>query len=315
MGTTKISEMKVVAALALCVLALAVAQEDDSYYWFQYGKFVSEFRPNTDLGASMSRFEIFKDNLKYIDAHNAGNAAYTMGVNQFADMTYEEVFETMLTAKPENYTAMEEHVIPEGEVLANSVDWRSTLPAVKNQGQCGSCWAFSAVAAMEGRHGKVDLSEQQIVDCDSTDGGCNGGWYHSAWDYIKSAGGADSESSYPYKGKAGSCHFSKSSVKAQVSGHKSATGEAKLKSALQSGVVSVAVDASKAFMFYKSGVFTGSCTKRINHAITAVGYSGSDYYLVRNSWGTTWGDKGYIKMAMGEDLCGIADYAAYPTIA
>ena len=196
----------------------------------------------------------------------------------------------------------------------------------------GCCWAFSAVAAMEGitqlKTGKlVSLSEQELVDCDTSgqDQGCEGGLMDDAFDFILNNKGLTTESNYPYKGIDGTCNSNEeSNHAAAITGHEDvpANSESALLKAVASQPISVAIDASGSdFQFYSSGVFTGECGTELDHGVTAVGYGasadGTKYWLVKNSWGTGWGQEGYIMMQRDVDaqegLCGIAMMASYPT--
>ncbi|EEF37250.1 cysteine protease, putative [Ricinus communis] len=285
----------------------------------------------------LRRFQIFKSNVVFIESFNtAGNKSYMLGINKFADLTNEEFrafwngYKRPLGAsrkitpfKYENVTA-----------LPSSIDWRSkgAVTPIKDQGVCGSCWAFSAVAATEGIHklrtGKlVSLSEQELVDCDvkGQDKGCQGGLMVDAFKFIKRHGGMTSEANYPYQGRDGKCDTKKEASRAvKITGYQAVpkNSEAALLKAVANQPVSVAIDAgSLSFQFYRSGIFTGICGKDINHGVAAVGYgrsnSGSKYWIVKNSWGTEWGEKGYIRMKRDvrskEGLCGIAMECSYPT--
>jgi len=213
-----------------------------------------------------------------------------------------------------------------------SVDLRSNpcMPDIKNQGQCGSCWAFAAVTPLEWQYcvkygHKVPLSEQQLVDCSQSFGnnGCNGGLYTNAWVYLKSSGGLESTAAYPYTAMDGLCQFYKSKVIAQISAayYTYKYDEAMKTAVAQIGPISVALFANSNFMSYHSGVFYDpTCsTDFINHGVVIVGYGtdnvGGDYWIVRNSWGPSWGLNGYILVKRGVNQCNINYLPAYPVIA
>ncbi|CAJ2654871.1 unnamed protein product [Trifolium pratense] len=254
------------------------------------------------------RFKIFTENVNYIEAFNnvANNKRY-----KTTSFKYENV-----------------------SVIPSTVDWRKkgAVTPVKNQGQCGCCWAFSAVATTEGIHklssGKlISLSEQELVDCDTkgVDEGCEGGLMDDAFKFIIQNHGLSTEAKYPYQGVDGTCNANKASINAvKITGYEDvpANNEQALQKAVANQPISVAIDASGSdFQFYKSGFFTGSCGTELDHGVTAVGYGasndGTKYWLVKNSWGTDWGEEGYIRMQRGVDaaegLCGIAIEASYPT--
>jgi len=283
------------------------------------------------------RFSVFIENMKLAAEHQAKNPMAEFGVTQFSDLTTEEFRSQYLTADPSfiNITGVPETKTnfsgPSWPGVAapnpTNYDWEAAgcLTAVKNQGQCGSCWAFSATETIEsywalGGHGLATLSPEQIVDCDTTCYGCNGGWPYLAYQYVQKNGGISSESSYPYiagNGKAGTCHSA--TVTARVTGYKNIAGEAGLYSQLSSasgGPVSVCVDAS-AWSSYRSGVLS-SCGTSVDHCVQATGYANygqnGAYWRVRNSWGASWGQNGYIYIAIGRNLCAIGNYATVVTV-
>ncbi|KAL3534314.1 hypothetical protein ACH5RR_002775 [Cinchona calisaya] len=281
-----------------------------------------------------NRYKIFKENVEFIDSFNkAGTKSYNLGINQFADLTNEEFRAARNGYKPKECIGTlfrYENV----SAVPSTMDWRKkgAVTGIKDQGQCGCCWAFSAVAAMEGIHqlktGKlISLSEQELVDCDTNgeDQGCNGGLMDDAFNFIISNNGLTTEANYPYQAVDGTCNTNKEANHvAKITGFEDvpANNEAALLKAVAHQPVSVAIDASgSAFQFYKNGVFTGDCGTELDHGVTAVGYGTSSdctkYWLVKNSWGTRWGENGYIRMQRDidaqEGLCGIAMQASYPT--
>ncbi|KDP40484.1 hypothetical protein JCGZ_24483 [Jatropha curcas] len=281
------------------------------------------------------RYKIFKENVERIDSFNSDTRrSYRLGVNQFADLTNEE-FNTarnrfkghMCSAQAGPFRYQNVTAVPA------TMDWRKkgAVTPIKDQGQCGSCWAFSAVAAVEGiaqiKTGKlIALSEQELVDCDNNgeDQGCQGGLMDDAFKFIEKHGLA-SEATYPYHAAESACNTKEEAKPAvKITGYEDvpANDEAALLNAVANQPVSVAIDASGfEFQFYSSGIFTGSCGTELDHGVAAVGYGvndGNKFWLVKNSWGTQWGEKGYIRMqrdiAAKEGLCGIAMQASYPTM-
>lgn len=201
---------------------------------------------------------------------------------------------------------------------AASVDWREkgAVTHVKNEGQCGSSWAFAATGAIEGLravtgHGLHSLSEQQLLDCSGAYGNqaCNGGYPVDAFRYVIANQGIASEAAYPYTARHGTCK--QASPVAEIAGYVQVRGEAALQEAVARQPVVAAVDSSN-WGSYRGGIFSGPCGRQLNHVVLVVGYT-SGYWIVKNSWGANWGNGGYILLARGRNLCGIGDAASYPT--
>ncbi|KAG6710598.1 hypothetical protein I3842_05G009400 [Carya illinoinensis] len=265
------------------------------------------------LGEKETRFEIFKDNLRFIDGHNKmENRTYKVGLNRFADLTNEEYRSIYLGGRMErknrlSRTHSDRYAYQAGEELPESVDWREkgAVVEVKDQGQCGSCWAFSTIGAVEGINkivtgDLISLSEQELVDCDNAyNQGCNGGLMDYAFQFIINNGGIDTEEDYQYRARDGACDPNRKNARVvTIDGYEDVpqNDENSLKKAVANQPVSVAIEAGgRAFQLYESGVFTGLCGTQLDHGVVAVGYgteNGIDYWLVRNSWGPRWGRMG-----------------------
>ncbi|CAN8328275.1 unnamed protein product [Cochlearia groenlandica] len=297
---------------------------------------------NNIINQQDERYNIFKDNLRFIDLHNENNknGTYKLGLTKFADLTNDEYRKLYLGAKTEPIRRIAKaknvnrkySTAVNGEVVPETVDWRQkgAVNAVKDQGSCGSCWAFSTAAAVEGINKIVtgeliSLSEQELVDCDNSyNQGCDGGLMDYAFQFIIKNGGLNTEQDYPYRGSNGKCNsLVKNSKVVTIDGYEDVPtkDETALKRAVSVQPVSVAIEAGgRIFQHYQSGIFTGKCGTELDHAVVAVGYgteNGVDYWIVRNSWGQRWGEDGYIRMErnlshLKSGKCGIAVEASYP---
>jgi len=257
------------------------------------------------------RERVYAENVAKIEAHNSNkDNTYTMGINQFTHLTQEEFAEAYLgTIVPTSNVAVDESFVSVGDV-----DWvaAGAVTGVKNQGNCGSCWAFSATGALEGLsklgYGSLQsFSEQQLVDCSGTYGNnaCQGGLMDYAFKFVKDHG-ITSEGAYPYKAVKGTCSTNSGSFK--ISGFTDVNGCTNLANALAGRPVSVAVDASL-WSNYAGGVFS-NCKTSLNHGVLLAGVTDA-YWYVKNSWGASWGEKGYIRLARG-NTCGICNQPSYP---
>ncbi|GER51562.1 cysteine protease CP8 [Striga asiatica] len=285
----------------------------DESLWGLYERWRSHHTVTRDLAEKKTRFNVFKSNVHHIHKVNQMDRPYKLKLNRFADMTNNE-FRNFYSSKIKHHrmfrgpkastTFMHEKV----DNLPASVDWRQqgAVTSIKDQGNC------------------VPLSEQELVDCEKDNEGCNGGLMENAYEFIKNKGGITTETVYPYKAQDMNCDAAKLNAPVvKIDGYENvpANDESALMKAVANQPVSVAIDASGSDMqFYSEGVFTGDCGTELDHGVAVVGYGetldGTKYWTVKNSWGTQWGEKGYIRFQRGVDakegLCGIAMEASYP---
>jgi len=325
-------KMRVFVVLALVALASAgkvrvKGTHERSDFAAHKAKYNKSFSPSEEN----MRHENYLVAIAEINRHNAeydqGKHTWFKGENEFLDWTQEE-FDARNGYTEGQIKTGRTHV-PKG-ASPDSVDWRQqgAVNGVKNQGQCGSCWAFGTVAALEGqtaiKKGNLpDCSEQQLVDCDRQSSGCQGGLPDFANQYIAQQGsnGLDTQSSYPYTARDGTCDTSKTqdgqNVCATINGHTNVPqGESSLQQAVGTvGPITIGVNASP-WSSYAGGIYDdSSCSARLNHAVAAVGYdTNQNYWIVRNSWGSSWGEQGYIRMVMGKNMCGLSNDASYPNV-
>lgn len=322
---------------AACAAKLAVADDAMKAEWEEYKKMFNKTYQSKD--EESSRFKKFYANKKFIDEHNKnftnGGVSYSMGLNQFSDMDHEEYVQHTSCAKVGSNDGPIYKPAADVDVatLPKSVDWRKNgyVTPVRAQGYCGACYAFSAVGALEGQQfrksGKlVPLSPQNIVDCSKKQGnlGCKGGWPFDSYNYVKQNKGIDTEKSYPYIDGDQPCKFRKDGVGATVTSIKMIKkgSESDLLIAVATeGPISVCIDATRdSFHHYKGGIIDdpGCSSSTSNHCVLVVGYgeeSGKKYWIVKNSWGEGFGQKGYAYMSRDKNnQCAIATFAVLPVV-
>lgn len=328
-------------AVAACVLAVSLALPFNVALDSEWEAYKTTYNKQYAQEHEALRRMIWERNVRLISTHNLeesrGVHTYTLGMNEYGDMTSEEFVSVMNGYKQNVSRTVCSKFSPPMNVdltsLPDTVDWRKEgyVTEIKNQGQCGSCWSFSATGSLEGQNFKktqklVSLSEKNLMDCSKPEGnqGCEGGLMDQAFAYVIKNKGIDTEESYPYKAKNGRCEFKAANIGAtEVSCMDIAKGsETDLQSAVATtGPISVAIDAShSSFQMYRSGVYSErrcSSTK-LDHGVLAVGYGtegSNDYWLVKNSWGKSWGQEGYIMMSRNDkNQCGIATSASFPTM-
>ncbi|XP_011297801.1 cathepsin L [Fopius arisanus] len=334
-----------IVVVALMATAQAVSFFDLVHEEFQTFKLQHKKNYENDIVENF-RMKIFMENKYKIAQHNTkyelGLVSYKLNLNKYADMLHHEFIGTLNgfnKTKKGGLKAIRKstgatYIEPVHVELPNTVDWREkgAVTPVKDQGHCGSCWAFSATGSLEGQHFRktgvlVSLSEQNLVDCSGKYGnnGCEGGLMDQAFQYIKANRGLDTEKSYPYDGQDEKCKFNPRNIGADDVGFVDIPqgDERKLKAAVATvGPVSIAIDAShQSFQFYSEGVYdeVECSSEELDHGVLIVGYGtdeeGRDYWLVKNSWGPSWGLDGYIKMSRNKgNQCGVASSASYPLV-
>jgi cathepsin L len=321
----------VVCVLLLACAAFALTEKE---YQASFTQWMQKFQRSYAHDEFQYRYRVFRTNLDYINTFNAQNKTMTLGMNQFGDLTNAEYRRMYLGLKmPKNARFPSVHPTPK-KVKAPPASWdwnkQGAVTPIKNQEQCGSCWAFSTTGSTEGCHfistkSLVSLSEQDLVDCSTAQGnqGCDGGLMTQAMDYIISNGGIDTESTYPYTAEDGTCNYnaanSGATLKSYVNVNQGDENDLQLKT--YTGPTSVAIDASQSsFQFYSGGVYyEPACSStQLDHGVLSIGWgtdssSSSDYWLVKNSWGTSWGLNGFIWMSRNKNNnCGIATMATLP---
>lgn len=316
----------------LAILSVALAAEISFDEWLiKFEKTEYAF----DAAKMAERRAIYENTVAEINEHNAKNQSWQMGVNAYSDLTWEEFKVYFNLNAPQKCSATNQGPVKNDFALPASVDWiaKGMVTKVKNQGSCGSCWAFSTTGAVESAwaiagNTLVELAEQQLVDCAGgpfKNNGCRGGLPSQAFQYLMWSGGQELGSDYKYTAKDGKCQFAKAKVKAVVKDEYNITvgdeSDVGLPAAVAKTPTSICYQVASDFRNYKSGVYDSKVCKNgpmdVNHAVLATGYdldsaSGKQYYMVKNSWGTSFGIKGYFKIVRGKNMCGIAVCSSYP---
>ncbi|XP_050517451.1 cathepsin L-like proteinase [Diabrotica virgifera virgifera] len=316
--------MKLLLVIACLIAGITADLNDYDQYVLFKAKHSKQYRITEDK----LRFQIFQNNLREIEEHNAryakGEVGWFKGVTPFADWTKEE-FKALLTRQAASKPKLTDNL---GSCIANSnvtlplfVDWRfkdAVLP-VRDQGQCGSCWAFSVVGALEGQvaihqNQRVPLSPQYLNDCSKRNNGCSGGMQEDTFEDIQSIG-ICADADYPYVAQDQDCRTDVKKAISSISGYKKCnpTEEDLISAVATVGPISSTVDAST-WSLYAGGILDDTnCGDWLNHAVLAVGYT-DDYILIKNSWGEDWGEEGYIKLARGHNICAINEDNSYPVL-
>jgi len=321
--------------LLLCCLSVALCLEIP--YVPSFDEWLVEF-PKTHYQNNPEEYayrkSVYESNVEEVQKINSKNLTWVAGTNAYSDLTWDE-FKDYFNIAPQDCsaTAKSGRSLPHS-TIPDTIDWRDKgmVTPVKNQGSCGSCWTFSTTGAVESAwaiagNTLTNLAEQQLVDCAGgfNNHGCNGGLPSQAFQYLMWAGGQEATADYRYTAKDGRCQFAASKIAASIKdefnitqGDESDTG---LPGAIVKGPVSICYQVVSDFRNYKSGVYQSTNCKNgphdVNHAVLAVGYgteSGLPYYMVKNSWGTSFGLQGYFKIIRGKNMCGLATCSSFPIV-
>ena len=327
--------------LIILLLTLVACEQDvDAIMFKNFQKFIKKYNKKyNSLKEYIARFHVFKSNV--ISALQE-KQSYSTGITKFSDMTFQEFSKIYLNLKYDAIGAanFNPFKVKPSNAAPVSWDWRDSgcVPSVKDQGSCGACWAFVAGDLLEFlycRHHKslVPLSQQMMIDCDTSDSGCNGGLMEYAFAWLKKNGGIMKETDYPYKGYKGTCKSDVSKyIDMTITGYKklgssssiySPVDEDEIKEFLyETGILGVAINANP-LQTYTGGIVdktSSQCpSSGINHSVVLVGYGhdttlNKDYWLLKNSWGKSWGESGYFRLKRGSGVCGVNTYVITPTV-
>jgi cathepsin L len=323
--------MKIVAALAALGFAAATPMGEYEHEFIKY--IAKQNRRYATKEEYTARLDEFSKNMKFIEEFSKKGTKQTVALNHMGDWSRTE-YRQLLGYKPHMRDVDSERVFAQDPAAnASSVDWRKegAVTGVKNQGQCGSCWTFSSTGSLEGRHFQksgvlTSFSEQQLVDCcnngvggcDNSQG-CNGGIMDEALTYTQTYD-LMTEADYPYTAQDGTCSYKGAGTGAGYNNASKTDIKPKDKTAFKAsiaqGPTSIAIEADQmAFQFYSGGILDSGCGDQLDHGVLAVGYgteSGEEYAIVKNSWGNTWGDAGYLKISLDNDSCGLMNQPVRP---
>lgn len=317
-------------ALLAASSAFHLSERDEVHF----RSWMAQYNRSYSMQEYHERLQIFTENKRRIHKHNEGNHTFKMGLNQFSDMTFGEFRKSFLWSEPQNCSATKGNYFSRNGPHPDSIDWREKgnyVTDVKNQGACGSCWTFSTTGCLESviaiNTGKlVPLSEQQLVDCaqDFNNHGCNGGLPSQAFEYIMYNKGLMTEKDYPYTSFEGPCKYKAELAAAHVREVVNITAYNEMEMVDAVGThnpVSFAFEVTSDFMHYSQGVYTSTqchnTTDMVNHAVLAVGYgqeNDTPYWIVKNSWGSSWGIDGYFLIERGKNMCGLAACSSFPVV-
>jgi C1A family cysteine protease len=333
--------LRILIALIVVVAVSAIGahnKHDREFYEKKFIDYIKDHKINFDFDGKefINRLRTFADNHDLIEKFNEGSHKYQLGENEYMHMSWAEFrqhFGLGGTRIPNLRAGVTGAPFKKSSDKSNpaTVDWVSAgaVTPVKDQGSCGSCWSFATTGSLEGayylKYNKLDsFSEQNLVDCDKLDQGCNGGWMTRAYTWIKHNGGICTEADYPYtsgNGKEGTCGDVTCTPVKEVTptSYTEVTPESvtDLESAVAQQPVAIAVAVNQNFQFYKSGVFDGECGQDINHGVLLVGYGTDteDFWKIKNSWGPSWGESGYIRVLKDDsNLCEVMAAPVFPNL-
>jgi cathepsin F len=323
---------KYIALIFLFTLTVCVPEE---YYKSEFAKFKQKFNKSYNANENSRRYNIFKQNLAKASQIQDPHASY--GVTKFSDLTEDEFSQyylkyidpkksrnsarNVLAPDATSSTSSLTDITPT-VVTTSAKNWKDSgyVTPIKDQGACGSCYAFSALGMLESQYAKnnggkiIDLSEQQIITCDTLDYGCNGGYMENVYKYLQKVGGAVSETSLPYNLRSKKCQLTSRMAKlVQVVSYTDiSTNEIDIANTLSTyGPITTAINGNILQVYNNGIISSSSCSLTLNHAVILIGYgpasdgSGTDYWIVKNSWGTGWGESGFFRIQRGVGRCGI----------